>query len=145
MVAEAGHRKGALPFHGRSTKTRAFESRGSLVLGHVQRGGSPTARDRVLASMLGNVAVKALIDGKSGNVASECTEPCPDTDGGYLEEGEKTKSISLNPEKFFIRLTGAARDLCPPLKSSSHDEGQNLVFSLNDWTSLYNVPGNFDR
>lgn len=33
------------------------------ILGHTQRGGSPTARDRVLASRLGYEAVKALIAG----------------------------------------------------------------------------------
>ena len=36
------------------------------TLGHIQRGGSPSTRDRVLASMLGNYAVNALIEGKSG-------------------------------------------------------------------------------
>lgn len=39
-----------------------------VVLGHIQRGGSPTARDRVLASRLGAAAVEALIEGKS-NIA----------------------------------------------------------------------------
>ncbi|MFQ5913675.1 MAG: 6-phosphofructokinase [Nitrospinota bacterium] len=34
------------------------------VLGHIQRGGSPTARDRILASRLGVAAVEALIQGK---------------------------------------------------------------------------------
>jgi 6-phosphofructokinase 1 len=34
------------------------------VLGHIQRGGSPTCIDRVQASELGNAAVKALLDGK---------------------------------------------------------------------------------
>jgi len=33
------------------------------ILGHTQRGGSPSARDRVLASRLGVAAVEALIDG----------------------------------------------------------------------------------
>jgi 6-phosphofructokinase 1 len=33
------------------------------ILGHTQRGGSPTARDRVLASRLGSAAVEALIEG----------------------------------------------------------------------------------
>lgn len=33
------------------------------ILGHTQRGGSPTARDRVLASRLGAAAVEALIEG----------------------------------------------------------------------------------
>lgn len=36
------------------------------VLGHIQRGGSPTARDRVLASRLGSAAVEALLDGHAG-------------------------------------------------------------------------------
>lgn len=34
-----------------------------VVLGHVQRGGSPTCMDRVLASRLGQAAVEALIKG----------------------------------------------------------------------------------
>jgi 6-phosphofructokinase 1 len=34
------------------------------VLGHIQRGGSPTCMDRVHASELGNEAVKALLAGK---------------------------------------------------------------------------------
>jgi 6-phosphofructokinase 1 len=34
------------------------------VLGHIQRGGSPTCMDRVHASELGNAAVKALMAGK---------------------------------------------------------------------------------
>lgn len=36
------------------------------VLGHVQRGGSPSAQDRVLASRLGARAVELLIAGKGG-------------------------------------------------------------------------------
>ena len=34
------------------------------VLGHIQRGGSPSCYDRVLASRLGVSAVDALLDGK---------------------------------------------------------------------------------
>jgi len=35
------------------------------ILGHIQRGGSPTAVDRVLASRMGNAAVNALLEGKT--------------------------------------------------------------------------------
>ncbi|MEJ9228093.1 6-phosphofructokinase [Peribacillus butanolivorans] len=42
-----------------------FETR-VTVLGHVQRGGSPTAIDRVLASRLGARAVELLLEGKGG-------------------------------------------------------------------------------
>ncbi|SEA49296.1 6-phosphofructokinase 1 [Thalassobacillus cyri] len=38
------------------------------VLGHTQRGGSPTAADRVLASRLGAKAVDILISGKAGRM-----------------------------------------------------------------------------
>lgn len=34
------------------------------VLGHLQRGGSPTAYDRILASRMGVAAVQAIIDGQ---------------------------------------------------------------------------------
>lgn len=35
------------------------------VLGHIQRGGTPTPRDRNLASRLGDFAVRKLIEGES--------------------------------------------------------------------------------
>ncbi len=36
------------------------------VLGHIQRGGTPTHKDRILASQLGDFAVRQLIAGDSG-------------------------------------------------------------------------------
>ena len=46
------------------------------VLGHVQRGGSPTAADRLLATKLGSAAVNALLDGQSGVMAGiQATQP----------------------------------------------------------------------
>ncbi len=41
----------------------------AAILGHIQRGGSPTYADRVLASRLGYAAVKALTEGKSQAMA----------------------------------------------------------------------------
>ena len=38
------------------------------VLGHVQRGGNPTVRDRVRATQLGYTAVKLLLEGKGNRV-----------------------------------------------------------------------------
>ena len=46
-----------------------FESRVS-VLGHVQRGGTPSAFDRVLATRLGVAAADFAIDGQSGVMAA---------------------------------------------------------------------------
>jgi 6-phosphofructokinase 1 len=39
------------------------------ILGHIQRGGSPSSFDRVLASTLGYVAVKGLVEGQRGVMA----------------------------------------------------------------------------
>jgi len=55
-----------------------------VSLGHVQRGGSPTARDRILASELGAAAVDAMAQGMSGYmvgmIGSEITHtPLSDT------------------------------------------------------------------
>lgn len=38
------------------------------VVGHIQRGGSPTASDRILASRFGTAAVEALADGEVGTM-----------------------------------------------------------------------------
>ena len=42
----------------------------ATILGHLQRGGSPTAKDRVYASIMGAYAVKALLEGKSNRVVA---------------------------------------------------------------------------
>jgi 6-phosphofructokinase 1 len=41
------------------------------ILGHIQRGGSPTVRDRVLASRLGAAAVDALLGGRTDVMIGE--------------------------------------------------------------------------
>ena len=58
------------------------------VLGHIQRGGSPTGRDRVAATKMGYLAVELLLQGKSNRIV--CTR-----DGGFIDvdmdEGLETK------------------------------------------------------
>ena len=39
----------------------------ACILGHIQRGGSPTAQDRVMATRMGNYAVKELLMKNIGN------------------------------------------------------------------------------
>jgi len=49
-----------------------------VVLGHLQRGGSPTAFDRMLASSYGSAAVRAIADGNLGRMVSwTCNELIP--------------------------------------------------------------------
>ena len=45
-----------------------FKSVKVTILGHLQRGGSPTALDRVLASRMGVTAVEALMEGEAGKM-----------------------------------------------------------------------------
>lgn len=42
----------------------------AVVLGHLQRGGSPTATDRLLASAFGSAAVRALAEGRFGQMVA---------------------------------------------------------------------------
>lgn len=42
-----------------------------VTLGHVQRGGKPAPADRILASRLGDFAVRSVIEGKTGCLAGE--------------------------------------------------------------------------
>jgi 6-phosphofructokinase 1 len=69
IVAEGDEEGGAFKIVERLTKEIPdFDPRVS-ILGHIQRGGSPTAYDRVLASRLGNAAVEALLAGETNKMA----------------------------------------------------------------------------
>jgi 6-phosphofructokinase 1 len=68
IVAEGNYEGGATAISQMLNKEiPGFESR-VLVLGHIQRGGSPTAYDRVLASKLGYGAVNALLAGEKNKM-----------------------------------------------------------------------------
>mgnify|MGYP003016983846 CR=1 FL=1 len=51
----------------RIEKETGMETR-ATILGHMQRGGSPTAKDRVYASIMGSLAVDLLLEGKTNRV-----------------------------------------------------------------------------
>ena len=65
------------------------------VLGHIQRGGSPTGRDRVNATKMGYLAVELLLAGKNNRIV--CTH-----DGGFtdvdIDEGLQMKKSILQME-----------------------------------------------
>ena len=42
----------------------------ATILGHMQRGGSPTCKDRVYASTMGAYAVDLMCEGKSNRVVA---------------------------------------------------------------------------
>jgi len=65
VVAEGAFPGGALALQEAIEERSGFEVR-TVILGHTQRGGSPSTRDRVLASRLGYMAVEGLIAGHAG-------------------------------------------------------------------------------
>ncbi|MFM8472741.1 MAG: ATP-dependent 6-phosphofructokinase [Candidatus Kapaibacterium sp.] len=71
------------------------------VLGHIQRGGSPSCADRVLASKLGVAAVNALLEGKSDVMVGEIAGA---TRVSPLSQGIKRRLDITNDLSFLLRV-----------------------------------------
>ena len=79
-----------------------IESR-ATILGHVQRGGSPTVRDRVIASQMGARAVELLIEGKQNRIVCMQNSKIIDVD---IEEGlNMTKELPDDLVELAKKLT----------------------------------------
>lgn len=78
-------------------KTTGFEAR-ETVLGHVQRGGSPTAFDRVLALRLGAAAANRLISGYTGQMVGVEGAKLVSHPLSYVLSTERT----IDPEKLLL-------------------------------------------
>lgn len=63
------------------------------ILGHIQRGGAPTVRDRLLASKLAYHAVELLHQGKSGKMVGEVDKVIKSWDLTYALAQEKQMSL----------------------------------------------------
>ncbi len=94
IVAEGDDAGGAFKI-AEQVKAKGFEDYEMRVsiLGHLQRGGSPTCMDRMLASRLGMEAVKALQAGVSGVLVGK---KCKDIVYTPFEKAIKNKQ-KLNP------------------------------------------------
>ena len=68
------------------------------ILGHIQRGGSPTAKDRVMATRMGYEAVRVLAEGKTNRVICAKDDQIIDLD---IDEGLAMKK-TLNSEEFKV-------------------------------------------
>lgn len=95
IVAEGAAR--ALDIKDFIEKNTGFEAR-QLVLGHMQRGGNPTAFDRVLALRLGALATNRLISGFSAEMVG--------VDGSKLVSHPLSYVLSterhIDPEKLLL-------------------------------------------
>ena len=68
------------------------------IFGHIQRGGTPCAYDRILASRLGYAAVEGLLAGKSNCMAGVINDKVVYT------PFEKTINLKKNPEQELIQI-----------------------------------------
>ena len=73
------------------------------ILGHIQRGGSPSAMDRVMETRMGYAAVRALMEGKTNRVVVSDNNIVTDID---IEEG-LAQSKDLNQCLFEAQQTVA--------------------------------------
>ena len=69
----------------------------ATTLGHIQRGGTPTAHDRVFSSRYGYAAVELCMQGKFGRMVALQGDEIVDVS---LEDviGQKTKNVDPNGE-----------------------------------------------
>jgi 6-phosphofructokinase 1 len=70
IVAEGEEEGGAFSLAEKIKDAAGYDYR-VCVLGHIQRGGSPSARDRILASRLGVASVDGLLEGRNGVMVGE--------------------------------------------------------------------------
>ena len=75
------------------------------ILGHVQRGGNPNARDRVTASRMGYWAVKCLADGKTNRVVVHQNGEITDVD--MVEALKTPHQLPVGEQEVLSALTGA--------------------------------------
>lgn len=69
VVAEADNPGHSVAMAEKLRELTPFEYR-VCILGHTQRGGSPTVMDRIAGSFMGNLAVESLLAGKSKSMTS---------------------------------------------------------------------------
>jgi 6-phosphofructokinase 1 len=74
------------------------------VLGHIQRGGVPTGRDRVNATKMGYLAVELLTQGKTNRIV--CTKNGGFTDVGIDEGLEMCRRIQDIEVDVLAAMTG---------------------------------------
>ena len=73
-------------------------------MGHIQRGGVPTGRDRVNATKMGYLAVELLLAGKTNRIV--CTQAGRFTDVSIDEGLAMTRSIQNIEVSVLTAMTG---------------------------------------
>ena len=73
----------------------------ATILGHMQRGGSPTCKDRVYASMMGAYAADLLAQGKTNRVVGY-------RNGEYMDfDIDEALAMQKNLPEYMVRVSKA--------------------------------------
>ena len=75
------------------------------ILGHIQRGGSPSAKDRVTATRMGYEAVRLLAEGQTNRIVCTAGEQIVNVD---IDDG-LAMTKTLNPEEFEVMTAMTGR------------------------------------
>ncbi len=102
VVAEGDELGSAFEVAQKVAEISEFKDTRVAVIGHLQRGGSPTAFDRVLASRMGVCAVEALIAGETGKMVGISNQEM------VLRPFSDSRTVSNRPD---LRLLETARIL----------------------------------
>ena len=93
IVAEGDEAGGAEEIAAKIRSKTGYDTRVAR-LGHLQRGGTPTALDRILASRLGVVAVDCLLGGERNKMVGIVNDKIELTPLEYT--WQKKKEVNLN-------------------------------------------------
>ena len=103
MIVVAEGAASAFDIGNRIKETIALDPR-VTVLGHIQRGGTPSARDRVMATRMGHHAVQVLAEGRSNRLICTVRGILRDVD---LSEGlAMKKTLSEQQYEVLEAMTG---------------------------------------
>ena len=97
MIVVAEGAGSAIDVGNRINETLGMDPR-VTILGHIQRGGTPSARDRVMATRMGYHAVEALAEGKTNRVICAHAGSMVDID---IMEGLAMKK-GLNEQQYAV-------------------------------------------
>jgi len=104
VVVAEGDDEGSATEIAEKIKVKTGQKHRVCVLGHIQRGGHPSARDRILASKLGFFAVKAVKQNKVNVFVGEIKGKCVCTPITKVIKKKKKTDISLER---LIKILGA--------------------------------------
>ena len=106
VVSEGDENGGAIKV-GEQVRSRMELDYRVSILGHIQRGGSPTAQDRILATKLGVAAVDALVEGKTRVMMGETGASITAT--SFIDTWELHKQVDLSLAKLVRELAEGGR------------------------------------